>query len=151
MARPLDFWSHVDKLDSCWLWTGQMGTSGYGKCIDSYGSQYAHRASWIITNGPIPEGEFILHTCDVKPCVNPDHLYLGDGKDNYRDAVERGRLVVARGFQKPNTRLSDDDVATIRGLVMSGITQASVARKFEVDSSHINKIVAGTRRLATGG
>ena len=94
---PLDtrFFSKVNKQDDgCWIWTAgrSHGKRGhYGKfCLNSK-TIPSHRASWIIHNGDIPDGLFVLHHCDVMLCVNPDHLYLGDHKQNMRDRLERGR------------------------------------------------------------
>ena len=85
------FWCKVEKTDSCWNWKASL-KSGYG------GFQYnghfvrAHRASWHMHNGPIPEGIFICHKCDNPLCVNPEHLFLGTHRDNVLDAVSKGRF-----------------------------------------------------------
>jgi hypothetical protein len=74
----------------CWLWVGTT-TRGYGR-IRAFGStQRAHRVSWLIHRGPIPSGIGVCHRCDTPSCVNPDHLFLGDQRDNLRDMVRKGR------------------------------------------------------------
>lgn len=95
------FWRKVNKggLCDCWEWQGSKST-GNAKCM--YGAislvvdgkpkkMYAHRLSWEIENGPIPEGRMVLHDCDNTACVNPSHLYIGTAADNMRDRDIRGR------------------------------------------------------------
>lgn len=86
------FWDKVDKTNSCWLWTGAI-CRGYGIFNYMMTPQGAHRVSWKITNGEIPEGLYLCHICDVRRCVNPKHLFLGTAKDNYDDAVVKGRII----------------------------------------------------------
>ena len=76
----------------CWLWTGGMQNMGYGVITNGRGSKkLAHRFSWELHNGPIPEGLHVLHRCDTPLCVNPHHLFTGTAKDNIDDAVAKGR------------------------------------------------------------
>lgn len=82
----------------CWLWLATINNKGYGR-IDG---KYAHRVSFELKNGKIPNGLFVLHSCDVSCCVNPNHLRLGSQKDNTQDAVKRGRT--ARGDKLPQYR-----------------------------------------------
>ena len=104
MVRPFTsleerYWSKVVKHDGCWEWTaGTRQNGGYGviatpgKSVARGGTGrqlVAHRLSWEIHNGPIPENLLVLHRCDNPPCTNPEHLYLGTQKDNVRDMDER--------------------------------------------------------------
>ena len=75
----------------CWIWMGAT-SNGYGVASDNGKTQPAHRYSWELHNGPIPEGMQVCHKCDVKPCVNPDHLFIGTQKDNMHDAMRKGRV-----------------------------------------------------------
>jgi hypothetical protein len=84
------FWAKVEKTDGCWLWRAQIAC-GYGRFRSDQGNMQAHRFAWIITNGPIPDGLWVLHKCDVKICVNPEHLFLGTHEDNMADMVQKGR------------------------------------------------------------
>lgn len=92
------FWKRVQKTDSCWIWTGTKLWNGYGSLslgrargfsIDQ--KHYAHRVSWLIHNGEIPDGIFVCHRCDNPICVRPDHLFLGTPLDNMRDMISKGR------------------------------------------------------------
>ena len=81
--------------NSCWLWTGPKLNSGYGvfygpKCVDG---TLTHRLLWEMVYGPIPPHMHICHTCDVRLCCNPDHLFLGTAKDNIHDMIRKGRWV----------------------------------------------------------
>lgn len=86
------FWSLVEKGDGCWLWQGRVLSNGYGQ-TDFLGSrqQGAHRVAWQLANGPIPEGLFVLHKCDVRRCVRHDHLFLGTHQANMDDRQAKGR------------------------------------------------------------
>jgi len=92
MINEERFWSKVDKrgAEECWNWKASL-FHGYGYYSRQSGSNKAHRVSWEFANGPIPLDKQVLHKCDNKKCVNPNHLYLGTPSDNICDAVTRGR------------------------------------------------------------
>lgn len=82
---------------SCWMWEGAGHPTGYGRFgISPYKVTFAHRASWELFRGPIPAGMYVCHTCDVRLCVNPLHLFIGTAKDNMQDASKKGRIVVPK-------------------------------------------------------
>jgi hypothetical protein len=117
--REAHFWRNVDKTSSpigCWLYTGTISFEGYGYVNISSGVKrqqwQAHRFAWTLLKGPIPEGQCVLHTCDVRHCVNPEHLYLGDRKDNARDKIIRRRDTGAT--------LSYEQVQEVRRLLAEG-------------------------------
>lgn len=88
-AKSFDDFVVKRHAQGCWIWTGVSIRKGYGMWR---GSQLAHRHSWERTNGPIPDGLWVLHHCDNPPCVNPAHLYLGTVVENAQDAMDRGRI-----------------------------------------------------------
>lgn len=92
------FWKHVDRSSECWLWTGALLQSGkyglfawYDESRQKQQLRTAHRASYELAYGPIPEGQMVLHTCDNRACVKPEHLYLGTHTQNMQDMTVRGR------------------------------------------------------------
>lgn len=87
------FWRYVDKAGECWTWTGGRTIDGYGNFRADGAGISAHRFSYQLHNGAIPEGLFICHQCDNPPCVRPDHLFLGTPLDNVRDMYGKGRNV----------------------------------------------------------
>ena len=93
------FWAKVDTSGGCWKWMASTDRKGYGHI--SYRSQLlqAHRVSYIMVYGPIPDGLCVLHKCDNPGCVNPDHLFLGTHKDNSDDKISKGRDRHAIGNQ----------------------------------------------------
>lgn len=93
------FWSKVDRSGDCWTWTASRTRHGYGRIgLGHDRVETAHRVSWMLANGPIPEGVFVCHRCDNPPCVRPDHLFLGTALDNIRDMIAKGR---GRGQYEP--------------------------------------------------
>jgi len=111
------FWKRVDRKgsDDCWLWMGARDpriNKNYG--LINLGNRYskqirAHRLSYIIHNGPIPEGLYVLHHCDNPPCVNPAHLHVGTQKDNVHEAIQRGR----HKFNRQRNKLTEEQVIHI--------------------------------------
>jgi hypothetical protein len=91
------YWSNIspEPNSGCWLWTGRVSTAGYGVLAagvaGARNNEFAHRFAWRMHFGEIPEGMFILHRCDVRCCVNPDHLRIGDHQSNRSDMAKRWR------------------------------------------------------------
>lgn len=137
LKRPELFWSKVDceHPSGCWLWAAaiRQGT-GYGH----FQNQLAHRVAYELTLGPIPDGMWVLHTCDVKRCVNPEHLYVGTSADNTRDAVVRDRVVF--GEQVFGAKLAPNAVAEIRSRRATGETLSLLATHFGVTEATISHI-----------
>jgi hypothetical protein len=92
-----EFEAKVIKSDSCWVWAGLRYKTGYGQTRHRGKGITTHRLAWILYRGEIPAGKMVLHTCDVRPCVNPDHLYIGTARENILDAIRRNRTNKIRG------------------------------------------------------
>lgn len=110
------FWAKVKKTKTCWLWQGATNNHGYGLIKQPLRSNQllAHRVSYVIHFGPLPEGVCALHRCDNPPCVNPDHLFDGTKKDNTQDMISKGRNCCPKGEQHPKAKLTTEDVIQIR-------------------------------------
>ena len=86
------FWAKVDRSDrlwGCWTWTGST-KRGYGRFQVAGRQTGAHRFSYELHNGPIPDGLMVCHRCNNRGCVRPEHLYAGTAKDNWNDSRRRG-------------------------------------------------------------
>ena len=123
----------------CWLWTANTGRDGYGKIKVNKHTVRAHRFSWEVHCGPIPNGLQVLHRCDVPCCVNPDHLFLGTNIDNVSDCVKKDRH--ARGNRNGSAILTDDDITAIRKIGRT-VPQRVIAKQFGVNRGHISKILS---------
>lgn len=119
----------------CWLWAGPYDRFGYGR----YSNTPAHRAMWAATNGP-PGSWHVLHKCDNRACVNPDHLFLGTNKDNVEDRKKKGRRCSWPGEGNSRARLTDDDVREIKS---RRLKNREYAAKYGVSESTIAMITSG--------
>lgn len=133
------FWKRVNKTDNCWLWTGSLQQSNYGQFWTGDYQTTAHRFSWEIHNGNIPKGYDICHVCDVKICVNPEHLFLGTRLDNMKDCINKGRT--AKGEKHGKSKLTNNQVKQIRQLAISGLSQRAIASQFSVSQPEIGCII----------
>lgn len=125
----------------CWMWLGSDQGKGYGNVGHEGRTQRAHRVSYKLFVGPIPDGLHVLHKCDVRLCVNPDHLFLGTNADNVRDMVEKGRNNF--GERNGNAKLTEDKVRDIRAGYELGDTVASLSLSYQVSCTAIYDIVRG--------
>ena len=91
MSMEDRFFQKVRKTDSCWLWTGALNSRGYGAFGVNGKSVSAHRYSYETYVGPIPEGMVVCHSCDIRNCVNPQHLWVGSTADNNKDMFQKER------------------------------------------------------------
>ncbi|MDL0133571.1 HNH endonuclease [Halobacterium salinarum] len=139
--------------EGCWIWTGSIWGNGYGQFSISGDSHQAHRISYRIYNGKIPPGDFVLHKCDVRACVNPDHLYTGSQSDNAQDMWDRDRHPeneppeAPTGEDHPDSKLADEDVREIRDRYESeDCTQTELASEYGVTAGYISKLLAGDFR-----
>jgi hypothetical protein len=129
MTREDRFWKKVIKQPSgCWEHQGSIGSHGYPQAQPS---GLAHRESWKMHNGEIQSGMMVLHNCNNKRCVNPEHLRLGTHKENMDDVCKVGH---------PRRKLSDDDILEIR---KSTEPLRARARRFGVSQKAIQNITRG--------
>lgn len=149
----------------CWLWGGTLTAEGYG--LHGRGEsapRIAHRLSYAIHKGPIQHDAVVRHRCDVRACVNPDHLDTGTQADNMRDAVERGRTCRgdehralhpyerrARGEAQGAARLTDDAVMLMRRAYAEGMSNAAVAAVFGVNKATARRAITGESWTHLGG
>lgn len=141
------FWAKISKTDGCWNWIGSTA-GGYGQVTRATKKIPAHRMSWELHFGGIPDGLMVLHRCDNKLCVRPDHLFLGDASANMRDMVAKGKH--PKKLNSYRAKLTPDQVSLIR---KSDKGCTHFARLFGVDQSTILAIKKGQswRRLSEAG
>jgi transposase len=150
--------SEGDPNGGCWLWGGYIQNRGYGVYAENGRRKLAHRGAWEAANKEIiPRGLFVCHKCDVRACVNPDHLWVGSALDNNRDAMSKGRMrwqldpnwlrqrPFRRGEAHPCAKLTDSDVRGIRALDGKE-SQEAIAKKYGVTASTVSQIVNGKSR-----
>lgn len=132
-----DHWTENE--NGCWIWQRCISQSyGYGRLRIDGKDWLAHRYSYEIKIGPIPEGLQLLHSCDVCCCVNPAHLTPGTNLQNQSDKAARGRA--AKGAQHGKSILTEDDIPVIRTLLNEGVIQREIAVKFGVCPGTIKRI-----------
>lgn len=144
------FWRYVTKQDEsvCWEWRGVIVGGGYGgiqKAGSGNGRMMAHRLSYEMHKGPIPDGYVVMHTCDNRCCVNPFHLVTGTQRDNIMDAVIKQRVSnnlppVPFGEKHPYAKLTDDNVRQIRA---STLSVRKLATQYGVSPSTIQAAKTG--------
>jgi hypothetical protein len=138
---PENFWKRIQKPVGCWLFDGAKEQNGYGYVVNPLegGPKFllAHRLSWILTNGEIPDGLLVLHKCDIRACVNPDHLFLGTDADNQADKHRKDR--------DPTRTLKSAQASEIRAALRTprrGL-QKELADKYGVSQGIISKLKLG--------
>lgn len=132
------FWPKVNKSDGCWNWLGAKKSNGYGQINAIQKYMMAHRVSWILNNGPIPAGSNVLHKCDNRLCVNPDHLFLGTQRDNLLDALKKGRVTRYHpryGEDNGISKLTVKKVHEMRRLNSLGMPFRELAKMFFVSKT----------------
>lgn len=147
------FHKHVAIMTTttCWLWTStfysQFGKPTYGQSWLHGRRTGAHRVSYELHVGPVPDGLDVLHSCDIKACVNPAHLRPGTHGENIREAFAKLPPGHFAGENGGNARLTWDDVHAIRTARAAGALQPALARQYGVHQVHISHIVRGKRWL----
>ena len=156
---PEPFWRSVTRGHGCCEWSRyRQRRSGYGQLQFNGRTELAHRVAWMLTNGPIPEGQQeVLHSCDNPPCCRPDHLFLGDQQANMDGMIAKGRMRrnpvsgnqhparlhperMARGERQGSAKLTEASVGEIRQGAERE-SQSALARAFGVSKGTIRKVV----------
>lgn len=165
----ITFWNKVNKnapapcnspeLGNCWEWTAGCFWDGYGNKRWGDSVQRAHRISWQLANGKIPNGLLVLHKCDNRKCVNPAHLFLGTNQDNMDDMKAKGRSKKEKGRKMPPKsaetirRMSDAQGKITRDIACeirnrykeNNISQKALGIEYGLSQSQICNIVKGSR------
>lgn len=119
----------------CWLWTGSVTRHGHGTFHVKRKTVSAHRLAFERFKGRIPDGLYVLHKCDVRCCVNPDHLWVGTQSDNLKDMASKGRSCL--GEKNTRAKLTESDVLLIRA---SSKPYAELAKDYGVHEQLIYQI-----------
>jgi len=140
----------VDRSSACWIWNGTR-RNGYGVMWISNVTFYAHRVSYELFVGPIPDGMVVCHRCDTPLCVCPDHLFVGTRADNNADMDMKGRrrCVGPKGLSHPRAKLTEHDVASLRRLHAAGVNQRELAAWFGIGQYCAWQVVHGLGRFAS--
>ena len=125
------FWKRVKKTDNCWLWEGADRGNGYGVLNVGGKLKSTHHVTWFLVHGEWPPSDrswIICHTCDVRNCVNPDHLFKGSMKDNYHDMRTKGRAYIhPAGWKSPLSRWTEEGYQKLIELHDQGYSQRALA------------------------
>lgn len=140
------FWSKVEIPDDdsdCWLWKAAPTKSGYGQ-FSVYRPRKttlrAHRVVWDLLFSSIPEGYDVCHRCDVRLCVNPNHLFLGTPKENNQDMDLKNRRNTVCGERVGTSKLTKNKIEEIRSLYKQGFYQHTIANQFKICQPHVSRI-----------
>lgn len=130
----------------CWLWTASLSGGGYGQIglgPKGTGRGDAHRVAYELYVGPIPDGVLVMHTCDVRRCVNPAHLRLGSQADNIHDMDSKGRRRSGdhRGEKDGNAKLTDEKVRKLRAEYAAGARQVDLAARYGIWQGTVSSIL----------
>jgi hypothetical protein len=129
-----------EELGKCWLWAGNKYPESYGQLLKRvWGERLTHRWSYAHHKGEIPEGKMVRHICDVRLCVNPDHLELGDAIDNVHDMLLRNE----KAFGRKITNKQKEEILKLRA---SGQTYKQIAQIYNVNRRTIEKLCLGKRK-----
>ncbi len=128
------FMSYVQVSEECWIWKGAINRGGYGKlCFRGNNTDLAHRVSYKLFKGDIEDNLLVCHTCDIRNCVSPKHLWLGTNQQNMMDMVDKDRQ---------NSKLTHNDVFKIRELVEKfGVKQEKIVEQFKITSGTVSSII----------
>lgn len=120
-------------FSNCIYWRAATHRDGYG----SFDNDKAHRASFRLFKGAIPKNMEVMHTCDIRNCVNPDHLILGTHAQNMKDAAKKKRMKPQLGEKNKFAKLSEENILTIRNMINNGTHFKKIAALFNISLTHV--------------
>jgi hypothetical protein len=147
------FWDKVGVANAqgCWPWIGAKMYYGYGKIRNHYKTVGAHRVSYELNVGKIPDGYCVLHKCDNPECVNPDHLFLGTQADNLKDMFKKGRNKNQYSYNKDFVNGRSTPVEALINKKWTWFpSMAEASRKMNVQASKISLVIHHHRKKAGG-
>lgn len=128
----------INPVTGCWEWLGHKVRDGYGAFRFNGKDRRAHRVSFMLFKGEVPDDIDVLHTCDNSGCVNPEHLFLGDHSTNMKDMYAKARRH-NKGTSNPNVQLAEEDIINIRASTLSGKELATLYDVSPTNIRHIRK------------
>lgn len=134
--------------NGCWEWVKNRNKDGYGGLRYKSKTWMAHRLSYTFYKGPIPEGMLVCHKCDNPPCINPDHLFIGNNSDNMMDAYRKGRWKGVLGYRKKTckgenhwySKFKPEIILEIRKLFKSGLRIIDICNKYNMNHATVSDI-----------
>ena len=126
------------ELGPCWVWTACSNARGYGRFSYRGTPTLAHRVSWELHRGAIPDGLSVLHKCDNPPCVRPEHLFLGTMAENNLDKCKKGRW--RKGPERYRRKLTPEEENLVAEAFYSGEPQRAIAVRFQVGQTHVRRV-----------
>lgn len=141
-------------VDDCWLWGAYITPHGYGQTrIGGRGANkgiQAHRLSWLVNVGEIPEGMHVLHKCDNRPCCNPKHLFLGTNLDNIKDRVSKNRsnrwIKDAPREKHPRTKIMVEQIKEMLKLREEKTKVVDIAKQFNINKNHCSRLLTSAKK-----
>ena len=128
--------------NGCWIWQGEIDQYGYGQLYIGGSKLSTHRLSYELFNGEILPKMDICHSCDVKHCVNPNHLWMGTHRENMQDASKKG--IMPRGERAGQSKLKNNDVIEMIGLYKTGnYSTYALGKQFGIDASTAYDVIVG--------
>jgi len=142
----IKFWRYVEikTYNGCWEWLARKDKDGYGSIRDGVKNKRAHRVSYELNIGTIPENKMIRHLCNNPSCVNPNHLIPGTQIDNMKDRRDSGNEPIGEKHQ--NHKFSDD---VVRAIKKSKLTYKRISLIFNISESQVGNIKRGDQRKYT--
>lgn len=135
-----------EREDGCWEWTKGKNQGGYGQIKVRGKGMAAHRVSYQIFVGEIPDGMFVCHKCDNPSCCNPKHLFLGTATDNYHDCLSKGRWRPGSGNRSKGAQSNHAvkiDIATVKEILAMQCSNSEIARRLKIGRKVVSLIKSG--------